>query len=305
MPTVQDAYEAMAEAPDDPLAAQDYVRRVLAASEDLGIQNPAVLPKQMAGSIVAGFYDQKAGGEPAAMRILAEKQRWGEQWPAVWQQLAPDLPGGAFVIGMGMNPEAGRRLAELNGLDEQTGKPITLATLRDQLPSGDKPNDLGQAVRSELSDAVLSYAGQPGSDKLASTLLDAAERLAIRYRTSGKGINDAAEQAAKEVFNERYEFIERDDSTVRVPRQYSADAVKGALRVVTSDLSGQPRIDESQWVTLPDDSGVALTWMGGLANGPDGQPIVYTWDQLLNRAATSERDDDLRRRQALPLRRGP
>ena len=127
---------------------------------------------------------------------------------------------------------------------------------------------------------------------MASTLLDSAKRLAIRYRASGKGATEAAQQAANEVFNERYEFIERDDATIRVPRPYDASAVKGALRAISADLSGQPRIEESQWVTLPDDSGVALTWMGGQAEGPDGQPIVYTWDQLLNRGATAQRTMD-------------
>ena len=287
LPKVADAYRQMAAAPDDQDAAQEYVRQVQAASADLGIQNQAVLPKAYADQFVSQFYDQKSGGEPAALRILGEKEKWGDQWPAVWQQIAPDLPGSAFVIGMGMNPEAGRRLAEVSGIDQQTGKPITLATLRDQLPDDTPPGDLTKAVRSSLNDAVLSYAGQPGSDKLASNLLDSAERLAIRYRASGKGVSDAAEQAAGEVFNERYEFIERDDATIRVPRQYDADVMKGALRVVTSTLSDQPGINESQWQTLPDDSGVALTWMGGLVEGPDGQPIAYTWDELKNRVATN------------------
>lgn len=289
MPSVQRAYEDMARAPDDFEAARNYARQVQAGAAQLGIESPAVLPAPMAKAIVTGFYDQKAGGEPAALRILGEKEKWGDQWPAVWQQLAPDLPGAAFVIGMGMSPEAGRRLAEVSGLDPQTGKPITLATLRDTLPAGEAPKVIADDVRAELNDAILSYAGQPGADKMASTLLDSAERLAIRYRATGKSAGEAAEQAAREVFNERYEFIERDDATIRVPVQYDADAVKGALRIVTSELSTQPRIDESQWTTLPDDSGVALTWMGGLAEGPDGQPIVYTWEQLLNRGATARR----------------
>ena len=287
LPEVGDAYRRLLETTgeEQQQAAQEYVRQVQAASADLGIQNRDVLPKAYADQIAGQFYDQKEGGEPAALRILAERDKWGDQWGAVWQQLAPKLPGGAFVIGMGMSPESGRRLAEVSA--------VKIEDLRAQLPSTLPPGDVRKEVRDELDDAVRSYAGQPGSDRLADTLLDSAERLAIRYAASGKGVTDAAAQAASEVFNERYGLVERDDAVIRVPRPYDEDEVDDALRAATGDLkrSGQPRIEESQWVTLPDDSGVALTWMGGLVDGPNG-PITRTWDELLNRAATEQRTLD-------------
>ncbi len=299
LPQANAAYQRFVAAQDDPVAAQEYVRTVQAASEDLGIQNPAVLPKAYAETVVARFHSQPEGGEPAAMGIIAERQKWGAAWPAVWQQLAPDLPAGAFVIGMGMSVEPARRLAEVST--------VKMEDLRASLPTDTTPKDLGEKVRGALDDALLSYAGQPGADKLSATLLDSAERLAIRYRAAGKSVGDAADQAAREVFNERYAFENVGDAVIRVPRPYDGGDVKAALRLATGDLkrTGQPRVDESSWTTLPDDSGVALTWMGGLVDGPDGQPIVHTWDELLNRSATLERVSDDDRRKAMLLRRAP
>lgn len=280
IPAVGSAYQAMVSAaPEEATAfAEEYVNQVQAASADLGIQNPKVLPDQFAAQIVAGFYDQKEGGEPAAARILGERQRWGRAWPAVWSQISKDLPGAAFVIGAGMSVEAGRRLAEVSTVDREQ--------LNKWLPQGTNSGHVNDEVTKALSDAGLSLAGQPGADKLYSTLVDSAERLATRYIGSGKDVKDAAEQAANEVFNERYSFFDHNDSTIRVPRPYDGSDVKSAMKVVTRDLAGVPGVDEAQWVTLPNDAGVALTWMGGLMKRPDGSQIVYGWDDLLNRAAT-------------------
>lgn len=281
IPAVSAAYQAMVTAgPDNATAsAEQYVNQVQAAAADLGIQSPKVLPDEFAGQIVGGFYDQKEGGEPAAERIIAERQRWGRAWPAVWSQISKDLPGAAYVIGAGMSVEAGRRLAEVSTVDRpQLDKWLATQNV--------KPADVKTAVASSLNNAALSLAGQPGADKLFATLADSAERLATRYVGMGKGVNDAAEQAANEVFNERYSFFDHNEATIRVPKPYDGREVKSALKVVTRDLSGVPRVDESQWVTLPNDAGVALTWMGGVVQRPDGSPVVYGWDDLLNRAAT-------------------
>jgi hypothetical protein len=255
------------------------VRAVESIRSDLDIKATGILPKQFADQIVAQFYDQKEGGEPAALKILAERERWGTAWPQVWQQLSKDLPPAAYVIGAGMNPEAGRRLAEVSTIKpEELNKQLVTV--------GAKPKDITDAVGAELRDAVLSFAGQPGADKLAGTLLDSAALLATRYRVSGKSAGEAAEQAAREVFNERYDFFEAGESTIRVPRPYDGGDIKGALKAVSRDLTGVARVDESAWVTLPNDAGIALTWMGGVVNRPDGSPVVYGWDELLNRAAT-------------------
>jgi hypothetical protein len=309
MPSVEQAFRALTTAPAEVQTqrAEDYARQVRTAGAELGIENPALLPKAYARQMVGQFYDQKEGGEPAAARILTERAKWGSAWPDVWRQLSPDLPGAAYVIGAGMNLESGRRLAEVST--------VKLDDLRASLPTQTSPKDVTDAVRGQLNEAILSFADQPGSDKLAATLLDSAERLALRYMATGRDQSDAAKQAADEVFNERYNYVtvmenralipvpfaDPGGSLIRVPLLYDGDNVESGLRLAHRDLAGkQPRLDESTWVTLPDDSGVALTWMGGLAERPDGTPIVYGWDDLLNRAATAERAtaDEFRRIQA-------
>lgn len=284
-PTVAAAYDAIGAA-DTPeaasAAAQRYAQVATAESRRLGIRNPAILPQTYADSIVARFDQQDQGGEPAALAIMGERQKWGAYWPLVMRQIGSKLPGAAAVIGTGMRPGPAARLAELARLkDEDVSK---------LLPAGTAPKDVQDAVRDELSDFAATIQGQPGDASLLALLQDSAYRLAASHVASGRSATDAATLAVQEVVNERYQFIEARGAPIRVPVGVPRTEVQAGLRSLWyQDVSrlGYPRIDEAQWRTLPNDSGVVLTYQGNVVNRPDGTPVRYTWDDIRRRHATN------------------
>lgn len=263
-------------------AALDYINQVKAAKERLGIDGGTVLPKPFAESIVGQFYRQEEGGQPAAASVMVERAKWGPAWGEVWNQIKGDVPGAAYVIGEGMPAEPAGRLALLS-----TQK---IEELRKTLPAGLPPSEVGDSVRDELGDYIASVSWQPGWQRLADPMLDAAERLTIDYVGRGKGVNGAATQAALEVVNGRFNFITAGDAVIRVPVDIDDTEVArglGAMTYAERRALGSNVFDEAQWATLEDNQGVALIWNGQLVERPDGTPVIYTWDALRNKAATN------------------
>jgi hypothetical protein len=135
------------------------------------------------------------------------------------------------------------------------------------------------------------------------------QRLAYWYAGRGLAPTQAADRAVQEVVGARYVIDAPSPSShpVRIPREVDADPVlagAGALLRAPNLLgplaltSGVPEADQQRlrgwlraalptsgfWVTLPDDSGLAL--MIDTAAGaqqmhtPDGLPVTRTWAQL-------------------------
>jgi hypothetical protein len=282
--SAREAYAALGEAQTAEQAkeaADRYAKAVAAESQRLGIENPAILPKAYADQITAQFYQQPEGGTAAAASLIAEREKWGRHWPKVFRQVAGELPGTAFVIGTGMRSAPAGRLAELGQLkDEEVNK---------LLPAGMAPKDVRDAVRDELADFALSVSGQPGDARLMGMMDDATYRLATSYVAQGKSASDAATLAAQEVVNERYRFVEFDDSMLRIPAAQDVRSVRRALRSVTTrDLPqlGYPRIGDARWRTTPGDDGVVLYYGNDVVLDKAGNPVRYTWAELQNRAAT-------------------
>lgn len=289
-PATRSAYGAMVATLSDANAtpeqrsaiAQGFIRQVTAAKERLGIDGGTVLPKPLADSIVGQFYQQGDGGQPAAARVMLERAKWGPAWGQVWNQIKGDVPGAAYVIGEGMAPEPAGRLAILS-----TKK---IEELRKTLPAELPPSEVGNAVRDQMTDYIASISWQPGWDALSNPMLDAGERLAIDYIGRGKGSNDAAKQAVSELPVANFTYIRAGDATVRVPTGVDDREVARGLGSITyaeRRALGSANFDEAQWATLEDNSAVALVWNGQIVERADGTPVVYSWDDLRNKAATN------------------
>ena len=287
-PTLMAAYEAIgsAQTPEAAAAAaQNYGRLAVTEARKIGIQNPAILPKNVADDLVARVYgrsqDDKALVGSAA--ILAERQKWGKYWPNVFAQVAKDLPGSAAVIGLGMRQKPADRLVELSALSEKD--------LNALLPSNRAPKDVRDKVNDTMTDMFASFQGQQGDAAMVAMLEDSAYRLAIDYVRAGKSVSDAAELAYSEVIGERYVLAEVEDNMIRVPTQNAMpnrvlrQGLSAAKERAVADL-GLGRIRDAYWQTLPSDDRVVLMYDREPVLDKNGNPITYTWEQVRNISAT-------------------
>jgi hypothetical protein len=289
-PSLRSAYEAIssAQTPEAAMsAAQNYGRLAVTEARNIGIQNPAILPKNVADDIVARVYGRSQDDKSlvGSAVILAERQKWGKYWPNVFAQVAKELPGSAAVIGAGMRQKPADRLIELSALSEKD--------LNALLPSGKAPKDVRDRVNDVMTDVFASFQGQSGDGSMIAMLEDAAYRLAVDYVRAGKSVNDAADLAYSEVVGERYVFAEIEDSMIRVPKQSAMSnsvlrtGLTTAKNAAVKEL-GFSRLRDAYWQTLPSDDRVALMYDNEpvLDNsgrrGRPGKPVIYTWEELRN-----------------------
>jgi hypothetical protein len=304
-PSLRSAYNAMnaAQTPEAmQSAAEEYGRLAVTEAQNIGIQNPAILPKNAAEDLVSRVYatSSKDGSLVGSAAILAEREKWGAYWPNVFAQIAKDLPGSAAVIGAGMRQKPADRLIELSALSEKD--------LNALLPSNRAPKDVRDEVNNVMTDVFASMYGQQGDAAMIAMLEDSAYRLAIDYVRAGKSVSDAAELAYSEVVGERYVLSEFEDSIIRIPKQKAMDnnVLSTALRIAKSDFieaTGLTRVRDAYWQTLPSDDRVVLMYnrepvevkiidgkMRLLTDEErkrnEGVPVTYTWEQLRNMTAT-------------------
>lgn len=295
---VRDAYNALGtqRPPEDAkAAAANYAQAVRSRAKALGIQNPNILPKGYADQVVGTFYQQATSGPTQAPAIIGERMRWGDDWPTVFRQLAPSLPGTAYVIGKGMRDEPATRLMRAT-YDVATGKPLSIDDINKSLPGGVTPKDLRDSVNSGLADYLQSIAGQPGAEQEATTMSEAAYRLAATYMRENKGASAAGNQAAAEVIGERFVFVGVDDSVLRLPTRLPGGLghsdVRRLLDMTHRKEAAAAAVDmnfaDARWQTTPDSNGIALVYNGDAVPRADGSAIEFTWAQLANMKATRD-----------------
>jgi hypothetical protein len=287
-PSLRSAYEAMntAQTPEAmQSAAIRYGTLAVTEAQKIGIQNPAILPKNAAEDLVSRVYatSSKDGSLVGSAVILAEREKWGPFWPNIFAQVAKDLPGSSAVIGAGMREKSANRLIELSALSEKD--------LNALLPSNKAPKDVRDEVNNVMTDIFASMYGQQGDAAMIAMLEDSAYRLAIDYVRAGKSVSDAAELAYSEVVGERYVLSEFEDSIIRIPTQsaMSNDVLSTALRIAKSDFieaTGFTRARDAYWQTLPSDDRVVLMYNREPVLDQQGVPVTYTWEQLRNMTAT-------------------
>lgn len=278
----------------DPAATEAYAAAMLGEQARMGVERPRLLTKGQASAIVRQFAVTSDGGSNAAELIEQLQGQWGKHWPSVYQQLQPDLPGAALVIGTGVEGAAAATLARI--------APLSTTELKQGLASADVTD-----ARASLQDAMVDFrntmAQQVGGERTFATMYGEAERLTYAYMAQGSSAKDAAEKAYSALVGDRYTVKE----TWRAPIQYDADLIErgadAALAAVTPDDLAftapagvdaefvreqvASAIEDAYWVTMPDESGLAVYLNGEALLGKDGNPITKSWEELLGIAADS------------------
>ncbi|SFQ45803.1 hypothetical protein SAMN05216229_12310 [Geopseudomonas sagittaria] len=302
-PDVQRAAQGLGSG--EPAAAEAYAVATIAEQRRLGVAEPKLLTDQQAAGIAAGFARTEDGGSNAADMMQQLQAQWGKHWPSVFKQLQGKLPGAAMVIGTGVDPQTASTLARI--------APLKTEELKAGLPSSDT-----KAAKDALGESMAEFratlSGQVGGERTFATLYSEMERLSYAYMGQGKSASEAAEQAYKAVIDDRYTL----KGTWRAPKEYDADLIEaGAERVArkidpgelsfavpqgVSEDFAKGRVKaaierDGYWVTLPDESGLALYYGGEAVLSTSGGPVVRSWDDLVGESvlAPGKNSFELRR----------
>lgn len=310
-PSIQRAYDAYAESPDDPAAAQQYAQASIAEQSRLGVANPQILPKAQAESIAQGFYMKPEEGEKLAALIQSEREKWGRYWPKVAGQLMQaKMPSAAIAIARGMDPGAATRLAGVSSVP------------MDEMKKGvDKPpGDITTELESNMSDFQQSLDGVVGGENTFSAMYDAAERLSYLYLRQGIGTEKATKRAYDEVLGNHYSFGEVSGRKFRVPVDQNFEAIEDGARVALGkasnlkapialgSLSSEEAASDLQrviakrgyWVTSANgERGLALFLDGAPVLRSDGSVYELTWEELAN-VSEEQRQEVLRKARQNP-----
>lgn len=278
----------------DPAAVEAYATAMIAEQQRLGAPEPKLLTSRQAAGIAAAFQNTEDGGSNAAKIIEDLQQQWGKNWPTVYKQLQDKLPGAALVIGSGVDEQTAATLARI--------APMKTAELKVGLESTDT-KDAKDALNEGMAEFRNTLAGQVGGERTFSTLYNEAERLAYAYMGQGKGPRDAVELAKKALIDDKYTL----QGTYRVPKAYDADLIEAGTERAIESLdpmtlnfrtpAGVPedfaagRVKaaiekDGYWVTLPDESGVALYYGGEAVLDKAGNPVARKFDDLAAEAVT-------------------
>ncbi len=278
----------------DPAAVEAYATAMLAEQQRLGAPEPRLLSEKQAAGIAAAFENTSDGGSNSAQIIEELQQQWGKHWPTVYKQLQDKLPGAALVIGTGVDPQTSAMLARI--------APLKTSELKAGLDSI-KASDAKKVLAEEMTDFRLTLAGQVGGERTFSTLYSEAERLAYAYMSQGKSAKDAVSLVKKSLIDDKYTLA----GTYRVPKSFDADMVEaGTERAIESldpstlrfavpkgvdEAFARDRVKaaiskDGYWVTLPDESGLALYYGGEAVLTKEGEPVTRSFDDLTTEAAS-------------------
>ena len=303
---VKDAFAALtgAQTPDQvKAAASNFATATLAEQQRLGVLKPQILTDSYKNQIVAQFAQQGDGGQNAAQILQTLADTWGNRWPEVYKQLAPDLPPVAKVIGT-LGPEISPATKSLMA---STAK-MKMDDLKSGVPS-DVSKDLEDKLNGQFADFKRSTAFQVGGVSTFDAVYDSAKRLAYVYAAQGAKPSDAATKAYTEIIGKSYEF----SGSARIPKGYDVGAVeRGAQNAIdlldTYDIALPPApagmtekdaksqyIDglkfngQSVWLTSGDEKGLVLydTISGTPVKLKDGRDLRISWDNLIQNGGPS------------------
>jgi hypothetical protein len=278
----------------DPAAVEAYATAMIAEQQRLGAPEPRLLSEKQAAGIASAFENTADGGSNASQVIEQLQQQWGKHWPTVYKQLQDKLPGAALVIGSGVDPQTSAMLTRI--------APLKTEELKKGLPSIDT-KEAKDTLNAAMTDFRLTLAGQVGGERTFSTLYSEAERLAYAYMGQGKSPKDAVTQATKALIDDKYTLA----GTYRVPKSFDAELVEaGTERAIESldpsvlrfavpkgvdEAFAKERVKaaiskDGYWVTLPDESGLALYYGGEAVLTKEGEPVTRSFDDLATDAAS-------------------
>ena len=298
-----------------------FADKMLSEQIRLGV-DPAdarVVPKWYTDDLNKKLTDPaSAGGAGQVAAILKnEADMWGEHWPDVYRQMAPDTQPIIRVLGSGVKDEAATAL--INSFKVKEG---------DLLKNEENPVDTMKTITSAIDTNLLPFYRSLSGDKQNQTKTDfrtMATRLATVYLQNNTGMQGAsgitgtsgvagnvqasAEKAVNDLLNYKYDFKD----TYRVPKDsgVSADIVQAGA-VAAREMLGKTGLEIASkrddvgglsdeylssntanslrrngvWLTDPKEKGLVLMQGNGNAvRRPDGSPFVLTWKQLSDFAA--------------------
>ncbi|HHN0028771.1 TPA: hypothetical protein ACRLYD_004131 [Pseudomonas aeruginosa] len=289
-PAVRQALVA-AQEQNTPEAYEAYANAAIAEQQRLGVQNIKILPDALANQFAADFNKRIASGEgdTAAQLIEQYQAQWGKNFGSLIRQLGSKLPAEAQVIATGLPKDVAERMASVAPLKE--------GDLKKAMEDG-QLKEIQQAVQSEMSDFAATLMGQSGGLNTFNTMYQAAVKTASAYVLQGEKPAKAAQRVVAGMAGDKYDLF----GTYRVPKELDTSAVSRGADVALESLKpddlmplpGIPGVEESenirqlhsavidngQWVTNGDETGLSLTLNGYRVLGKDGKPITRTWSEL-------------------------
>lgn len=251
LPASGEAYQQFSATLGNPAASPEdratAARRF--ASVTLMEQQRAGVPVEQRQVLPAGYAEtfnhaisSAADSEDAQKRVglIAQVQReasmWGDNWPAVMRQIAPNVQPVVRAIAAGADPTAMTRLLSLG--KEENPKQL----LKEQNET--KAKDLNSALNTEMAPFLRTLVGRQ-KDRDFTGYFNLAEKLGALYVRDGNDAPAAARKAFGDLIGNRYEF--RD--TWRLPKSAGATAddvqagtvaVRETIRQGASSTTGAP-----------------------------------------------------------------
>lgn len=246
---------------------------------DLGVPTwrRTYLGKNAAASMVASI--QANTPERAANELENMAQRYGSKWANVLNELAGSGLDPAYAV-IGRLDKPTDAVTRVN-LTQAMQTP--LEALKKGFPETEN-NDLRERIRSDMQSFRNTFAYVVGGNEIAAREMEAANRLALFYRSRGLSASDAAQRATKELITDRFDF----EGTFRAPKGLGSTASRTAQATLEalqpSDLAAPPSSNpnlsveyrqraawesarQGVWITTNMDKGLMLVH-------PNGTPVL-------------------------------
>jgi len=281
-------------------AAQSYARIIDTEAVRLGV--PAAgrgfLPKTYSQQIAATL-DQKLTKDADAAVVVQTlnefRDRWGENWPRIYSEMKETLSPTLQVVTSGVQPRAAMTLVSVANQ--------SFDDLAKVLPKSTK-TDITENLQEAFQPFVTSTMWQQSSLPTVTNFFEQAKKLSAVYVAQGETAGDAATRAYEDVLGFKYRMLSASSANVRVPKPVDFPELEHVLKferlniierriaanpndpvtkfdpVAADRLVKQQYADDSKWVTMPDESGVALMRGKELRPDKDGKPIVLSWQEL-------------------------
>jgi hypothetical protein len=312
-------------------AASAFADLMTSTQARLGVppEDIRILPKSEIDRMHAEMMnpDPAGGAATVAARVAGMAQIWGDRWPDIYRQVAPDAGPLFRVIGAGIQPQAAKALVESVKVKEGN-------LLKNDPDPADTLKKITQEVDKNLAPFYRTLSGSQ-VDQTKTDYRTLATRLATVYLQNNTGQTGApgvfgdsklagdyrasARQAVQDLLDFKYDYKD----TYRVPKSenLNADFVEAgaveAKRVlgkdalplapvadprfpgrspqdVASDYAARLRRN-GVWLTDAKEHGVVLYHPDGSpARRADGERVALSWAQLeqMGRDAAARRRVD-------------
>ena len=316
LPDVKAAAQGMAKLEADPKAPDDakkaaranYAAVMEREQTRIGIPqlDQRLLPQSDIDSMNARFAGAAGNDDPQARtglvgQVQHEAKLWGDNWPQVMSQLAPQTQPIVRAIAAGADPVAMTRLL---ALDPKEAKPSVILKQQSETKAG----DLNKNTESAMAPFRATMVGRQ-VDRDYSSYYNLATELGALYVRDGDDAPTAATKAFNALIGNRYEF--RD--TWRIPKslgldgdQIQAGTLAARNQIASGAIAAAPAIDDmalgqnnrtdsltkfgrdGRFVTSPKQDGLNLVYGDKFVRGTDGQPLLLNWDQLAKLGGSKE-----------------